>query len=120
MKALIRPTLIALARLGLFLAVVAWIVGQWRTVLANAPSAFAGICEHGLYLAFHPPLKEWKLYQYRDGDLKQSGQASLDWQFGGQQTLKSDFGVIYGLMHKYARYQVSGFVILQGRQFSEC
>lgn len=32
MKALIRPTLLTLARLGLFLAAVAWVVGQWWTI----------------------------------------------------------------------------------------
>jgi len=32
MRSLIRPALFAIARLGLFLSVVAWIVGQWWSV----------------------------------------------------------------------------------------
>ena len=32
MRSLIRPFLFAVARLGLFLAVVAWIVGQWWAI----------------------------------------------------------------------------------------
>lgn len=32
MRALIRPTVFMIARLGLFLAVAAWIAGQWQSV----------------------------------------------------------------------------------------
>ena len=37
MRSLIRPFLLTVARLGLFLAVVAWIVGQWRSVSLLLP-----------------------------------------------------------------------------------
>ena len=46
MRSLIRPLLFAIARLGLFLAVVAWIAGQrveWYSVLCPVPSGSAGI-----------------------------------------------------------------------------
>ena len=42
MKPLIRPFLFAVARLGLFLAVMAWIVGQWWTIYSAIPAG------HGL------------------------------------------------------------------------
>ena len=43
MRDLIRPTLFILARLGLFLAVVAWIVGQWWQVTCALPVSSDGV-----------------------------------------------------------------------------
>ena len=43
MKSLIRPFLFAAARLGLFLAVTAWIVGQWRMFRIDIPFQIGGI-----------------------------------------------------------------------------
>ena len=45
MRPLIRPTLFAFARLGLFLAVTAWAVGLWQTIhiLIPVPVGTAGL-----------------------------------------------------------------------------
>ncbi len=43
MRDLIRPTLFIVARLGLFLAVVAWIVGQWWQVTCALPVSSDGV-----------------------------------------------------------------------------
>jgi cbb3-type cytochrome oxidase subunit 3 len=56
MRDLIRPTLFILARLGLFLAVVAWIVGQWWQVTCALPVSSDGvavwICARGWVLEY--------------------------------------------------------------------
>lgn len=44
MKPLIRPTLFIIMRLGLFLAVLAWIVGQWWFVDASIPTPNGSVC----------------------------------------------------------------------------
>lgn len=60
MRSLIRPCLFAVARLGLLVAVVAWIVGQWRTVSLNASLAHQDLtcrCERRGYVVvlWDPP-----------------------------------------------------------------
>lgn len=54
MRSLVRPTLFAVARLGLFLAVAGWIVGQWRCVGMNVSVSgtyvSVGICSDGWFV----------------------------------------------------------------------
>ena len=47
MKPLIRPFLFAVARLGLFQAVMAWIVGQWESILYVTPDYGVGLSHSG-------------------------------------------------------------------------
>ncbi len=48
MRPLIRPVLFAIARLGLFLSVVAWVVGQWWSVDVKANGLFALSSDKGI------------------------------------------------------------------------
>ena len=49
MKPLVRPLLFAVARLGLFLAVTVWIVGQWWTCVLAATDNAACLNHRGVY-----------------------------------------------------------------------
>lgn len=58
MRDLIRPTLFLLARLGLFFAVLAWVVGQWCMLDASIP--FTSSCSFSVLLV----PQGWVLWQF--------------------------------------------------------
>jgi hypothetical protein len=60
MRSLIRPALFMVARIGLVLSVVAWIVGQWTLIAANSHSGRAGgftvlLMDEGVVVALGNP-----------------------------------------------------------------
>lgn len=59
MRELIRPALFMIARTGLFLAVVAWIVGKTWWLEAVAPAVGAALTEQGWTVAV-PSDPEWR------------------------------------------------------------
>jgi len=71
MKTLIRPFLFIVARLGLFLTVVVWIVSQWSAVLTEVPLGTAGFVEEGWVSIFiYSMSKGWRV---RTGAPKEIG-----------------------------------------------
>ncbi len=67
MRELIKPGLFWVARLGLFLAVVAWGVGQCWQGLGFAFGVMGVVDPTGIAVQFHPSLLgEWGVYEYPD------------------------------------------------------
>ena len=62
MKPLIRPFLFAVARLGLFLAVAAWIVGQWRFASMNLGHFGAGLSASSVHISWEPRKSRYNLF----------------------------------------------------------
>ncbi len=64
MKSLIRPFLFTIARLGFFLVVTAWIVGQWWYVHFNFPApgggCFLSTSPSGLVVGHYQDPLEWQ------------------------------------------------------------
>ena len=80
MRALIQPTLLVTARLGLFLSVVAWGVGQWRHTVIRCPIGSVGVVKRGVCV--YPGLLSSLSYESREYPGKKfsysSEQALLD------------------------------------------
>ncbi len=68
MRSLIRFFLFTVARLGLFLAVVAWIIGQWRTIEGTGFNVVVGVCEPGVVI--------WVIHESHEWTVEETGARS--------------------------------------------
>ena len=72
MKNLLRMSLFIVARAGLFLAIVAWIVGQWLTGGGTCPLGVVLVCDSGWICAVDHDLRfawEFSVAPTQAGDL---------------------------------------------------
>ena len=82
MKSLVRPLLFAFARLGLFFALLGWVVGQWWEVQANVPHANALLCRHGWCFAIHNQPRRGSISAVATEHLSDLTIERRDWVFG--------------------------------------
>ena len=63
-----------IARTGLFLAVVAWIVGQWWWCGMNYGGAMGVIClDTGWLVVVDPPLDDWRMIVLNEEQMQNAG-----------------------------------------------
>lgn len=81
MRALIRPTLFMIARLGLFLVVVAWIAGQWWHAKASHPFGTTLLTEHGWCTMSLGPTIKLRLAAQAIENILPPNKLVNDWRF---------------------------------------
>lgn len=84
MRSLIQPGLFWAARIGLFLAIVAWITGHWWVSSLQVPGGKAELNRHGFSLSKHPAYVDWYLDVV---EAEEGGWEFTDWLFGYDVTL---------------------------------
>ena len=101
MRSLIRPILFTAARLGTFLAVVSWILGQWWFLHVSVPDPMAArafdlsFCSHGWVLGWMSRSKP----RFHTSVVPRNGFCPVGWAFVdySQESANSNYRVAPGL-----------------------
>ena len=90
MRDLIKPTLFIVARLALFLAVVAWIVGQWWNGKVACPFGTTLLTEHGWSVQPQGRTNNWRLSVKAIESESPATKLVNDWKFNTVDAVPND------------------------------